>query len=389
MHWLLPEYFADVLPARAARIERLRRVMLERLRTCGYELVMPPILEYVESLLTGAGADLDLQTFKLIDQISGRTLGVRADMTPQAARIDAHLLNREGVVRLCYCGSVLRTLPTSISASREPLQIGAELYGHAGLAADREVLRLLASVLSMSGVADYRLDMGHAGIFRALVRFAKPDTATEAWLLEHLQAKDISALQDTLAHLPQECREAIVALPDLYGEPKDVLSKARAKLPAQPEVVEALQTLQDLVEAIPELDISLDLADLRGYHYHNGIVFAAYAAGYPAPLALGGRYDGVGAEFGRSRPATGFSLDLKELERCTPHDTRTATAILAPYVPDDQQLRKEIEQLRSSGAVVIECLSEEAPLAVIEYDKQLVKTNGQWSLSPLPASEIG
>ncbi|NTV11585.1 MAG: ATP phosphoribosyltransferase regulatory subunit, partial [Zoogloea sp.] len=338
--WVLPEYIQDALPAEAEKLEALRRRLLDAFRANGYQLVAPPLLEYLESLLTGTGQDLRLRTFQLVDQLSGRTMGVRADITPQVARIDAHLLNRRGVARLCYCGKVLHTLPATATASREPLQIGAELYGHAGLEADAEVIRLLADSLRLAGVETSRIDLGHVGLFRALAVLAGMMPAREEALFDLLQAKDIPSLRVMLADVEPALREALLALPTLYGG-AEVLARAREVLPAVPEISAALDDLERLAEQLAGLPISFDLADLRGYHYHSGVVFAAYGGHSPTALALGGRYDRVGAAFGSGRPATGFSLDLRELAMQV-RDTASAGAILAPQVADDAALAEMV-----------------------------------------------
>lgn len=381
MNWLLPEYLADALPQEAAGIERLRRAVLDLFRVHGYELVMPPLLEYLDSLMTGSGQDLKLRTFKLVDQLSGRTLGVRADMTPQVARIDAHLLNRQGVTRLCYCDSVLHTLPASQAASREPIQLGAELYGHAGLAADLEVIRLMAAALACAGVPASRIDIGHVGVFRALARTAGLTAEAETVVLQLLQAKDVPSLREYCAALAEPWRQALLCLPALYGG-ADVLDEARRLLPPLPEIEAALTTLQRLQVAMPELPLSFDLADLRGYHYHNGIVFAAYYPGFPSAIALGGRYDGVGRAFGRERPATGFSLDLREVARLA-SAVPPASAILAPYAADDATLGAAVAALRAQGQIVIELLPGETGCEGALCDRQLVEHQGQWLTAPI------
>ena len=316
MKWVLPEYIEDILPAEAMRIEALRRKILDLFFKRKYELVMPPLLEYMDSLLTGTGHDLELRTFKVVDQISGRMMGLRADITPQVARIDAHLLNRKGVTRLCYCGSVLHTRPAAPGATREPLQIGAEMYGEAGVAADVEMLELLCEALRLAGVRTARIDIGHVAIFRALVEGA--GAAREAELFEALQRKDVPALKELSARLPAKTREALLLLPSLYGDAQ-VLDEAEKKLPRIDEVSHAIATLRKLAKAC-KFPASFDLAELRGYHYHSGVVFDAYcdrgnggkgAASFP--VARGGRYDEVGKAFGRARPATGFSIDLRTL----------------------------------------------------------------------------
>lgn len=311
--WVLPEYIEDILPAEAMRIEKLRRRILDLFFSKGYELVMPPLLEYMDSLLTGTGHDLELRTFKVVDQLSGRMMGVRADITPQVARIDAHLLNRKGVTRLCYCGSVLHTRPAAPGTTREPIQIGAEIYGEAGVAADVEMLELLCEALRLAGVKKARIDIGHVAVFRALTEGIEKEREGE--LFEALQRKDTPALQELSRKLPIKTREALLLLPSLYGG-LEVLDDAENKLPKIEEVKRALATLRKLAKAC-KFPASFDLAELRGYHYHSGVVFDAYcdrgngAASFP--LARGGRYDEVGRAFGRARPATGFSIDLRAL----------------------------------------------------------------------------
>src|SRR5687767_14630435 len=351
--WLLPEYIEDILPVEATRIERLRRQVLDLFEVHGYELVIPPLLEYIESLLTGTGHDLDLQTFKLVDQISGRTLGVRADITPQVARIDAHLLNRAGVTRLCYAGNVLHTLPNGTNRTREPLQIGAELYGHAGIESDVEIQRLMMRALELGGLTDVYLDIGHVAIFRSLIKRAGIERELEAELFRAMQAKDLPRLRSLTVKLPRATREAIVALPELYGGP-EVLADAARRLPAAPDIRRALKDLKALSDALRDVAQirCFDLAELRGYHYHSGVVFAAYAGGSANALALGGRYDEVGKAFGRARPATGFSMDLRELAQAVP-DGAHRSGVLAPYAPQDLALQRAINALRSRGDIVI------------------------------------
>jgi len=311
MRWLLPEYIEDILPAEAARIERLRRAILDLFASAGYELVMPPLLEYMDSLLTGTGHDLDVRTFKVVDQLSGRMMGLRADITPQVARIDAHLLNRKGVTRLCYCGSVLHTRPAGPAATREPIQIGAEVYGHAGVESDLEVQRLLCRALALARVTKARMDFGHVAVFRSIVHAAKVGAGLEAELFEALQRKDKPALRQLTRGVDARTREALLLLPELYGG-AEVLSLAEKKLPKLPGLTRALATLRALAKASP-IPASFDLAELRGYHYHSGVVFDAYCEGVAAAVGRGGRYDEVGKAFGRARPATGFSIDLRSL----------------------------------------------------------------------------
>lgn len=381
MNWLLPEYIADALPAEAARLEQLRRGLLDHFRANGFEFVMPPMLEYIESLLTGAGQDLNLRTFKLVDQLSGRTMGVRADITPQAARIDAHLLNHQGVTRLCYCDSVLHTLPASVSAGREPLQIGAELYGFAGIEADLAIIRLLAGAFAQIKLPISRIDLGHVGIFRALAEAAGLPQEAEENMLRLLRTKDVPGLVEACVDVASPYREALQALPLLYGG-VEVLDRAAAELPALPAIAAALEGLRHLVEAAPELPFSIDLADLRGYHYHNGVVFAAYCPGYPAAIALGGRYDGAGKAFGRARPATGFSMDLREVVRLVAPG-RVQGAILAGSSGHDKVLAALIADLRAQGEIVVELLPGETACEGPLCDRKLVQVGGHWIIEAI------
>ena len=385
--WLLPESIEDILPAEASRIETLRRRMLDAFAAQGYEFVMPPLLEYVESLLTGSGRDLDLRTFKLVDQLSGRTMGVRADITPQVARIDAHLLNRSGVTRLSYCGSVLHTLPAGFNATREPLQLGAEIYGHAGLEADIEIVRLLGDALAVAGIEALRIDIGHVGLFHTLAAAAGFDAEAEEELFALLQSKDQPALRESLANVAEPARSALLALPELYGG-REVLERAAAQLPAavQPQIDE----LRRIAGALDGLPISFDLSDLRGYHYHSGVVFAAYCSGRPGAVALGGRYDRVGKAFGRGRPATGFSIDLRELARLIP-DAAGRKAILAPWQAegtDASALEAEIRRLRGAGETVVVALpGHDGQWREAGCDRRLAFVAGRWTIEPLEENQ--
>ena len=377
MNWLLPEYIADALPHEAARIEQLRRKVLDLFKVHGYEFVIPPMLEYLDSLLTGTGSDLKLRTFKLVDQLSGRTLGLRADMTPQVSRIDAHLLNRQGVTRLCYCDSVLHTLPASLGASREPIQLGAELYGYSGIEADIEIIRLMDKSLKAAGTPASRIDISHAGVFRALVKAAALDDEVEMKILQLLQAKDIPGLHECCASVDEPFREALLRLPELYGG-AELLDAAAASLPPLPEVVSALAMMRILQVSLPDLPLSFDLADLRGYNYHNGIVFSAYFPDFPGAIAQGGRYDGVGKAFGRSRPATGFSMDLREIARLTGQDESLKKGILAPLATNKPELAARIAELRADGEVVVELLPGETGREGPLCDRTLVENKGNW-----------
>lgn len=313
--WILPEYIEDILPAEAERMESLRRVLLDHFRAHGFRLVQPPLVEHLDSLLTGTGHDLDLQTFKVVDSMSGRLLGVRADITPQVARIDAHLLNEPGITRLCYAGSVLRTT-AGIGETREIAQIGAELFGEAGIAGDTEVILLLLSSLAAAGAGALHLDLGHVGVYRALAAGAGIGSDSEdAELFDALRTKDVPTVTALTSRLVPAWRDALVALPSLYGPAGEVLAAARTRLPDTPAIRNALTALDTLARAAgPQVEaLHIDLADLRGYHYHSGAIFSVFTPGLSAAIGTGGRYDGIGKAFGRARPATGFTLYLRQL----------------------------------------------------------------------------
>jgi ATP phosphoribosyltransferase regulatory subunit len=374
--WLLPENIADVLPSEARKIEELRRALLDRFRSYGYEMVMPPLLEYIESLLSSGGSDLNLRTFKLVDQLSGRTLGLRADTTPQVARIDAHLLNRQGVTRLCYAGSVLHTRPRGLHATREQVQIGAELYGHAGLEADVEIQQLMLDVLRLAGFDSVRLDLCHAGLLAALFERDPGAAAIGEALYEALAAKDVARLAELTGDLCGPVSDALRALPALYGD-ASVLDEARRRLPPWPEITRALDDLAFLAAQVEGVEVTIDLADLRGYAYHSGVMFSAYVDGVPNAVARGGRYDHVGQAYGRARPATGFSLDLREVARISPIEARSS-AILAPWKHDDA-LRASVAALRDAGEVVIQALpGHEHDLDEFACNRVLVERAGAW-----------
>ena len=317
-NWLLPDAIDDVLPAEAAELERLRRALLDHIAGHGYRLVQPPLIEHVDSLLTGSGRDLELLTFKTVDPQSGRLVGIRADITPQVARIDAHLLNQAGATRLCYAGSVLRTRAEGPGTTREVVQVGAELFGVPGTDGDREVIALLVSSLTAAGVRGLHLDLGHMGVFRALASAAGvADNGDDTALFDALRTKDGPAVRALTRSLPAAWRNALEALPELYGPAGDVLRTARERLPDIPSIANALASIAALATAAaPLVDaLHIDLADLRGYHYHNGAIFSVFTAGEPNAIGKGGRYDGIGKAFGRARPATGFTLDLRQLAR--------------------------------------------------------------------------
>ena len=383
-NWLLPEYVEDMLPDEAWRVEQMRAQFLDLLRRSGYQLVAPPLLEYAESLLIDGSRDMDLRTFKLVDQLSGRTLALRADITPQAARIDAHLLNRQGVTRLCYAGSVLHTQPAGLTRTRELLQIGAELYGHSGLESDLELQQLMLQSLGLMGVKGVHLDLGHVGVFRALANHAKLDHDLENEMFTALQSKDSATLEVLAQPLEATLRDALLALPTLYGNCAEVLARARKLLPDYPGIGVALDELKIISGKLKSLvsNVGIDLADLRGYHYHSGMVFAAYHAGSHDAIALGGRYDDLGKSFGRARAATGFSMDMRQLYRLLPPQA-TSLGICAPHA-DDAALHAKIGQLRAAGeAVVVDLLGDATLRGELQCDRELVMRNGVWQVVAL------
>jgi ATP phosphoribosyltransferase regulatory subunit len=381
--WLLPEDIADVLPAEARKVESLRRSILDLYQSYGYELVAPPILEFLDSLLTGTGSDLNLQTFKLVDQLSGRTLGLRADITPQVARIDAHLLNRAGVTRLCYAGSVAHARTPVGSSAREQLQLGAEIYGCATWEADFEAISLLLKTLGLAGLSKVYLDLSHAGILMGLLDGQAQDKESIEELYDLLQSKDRPRLTQWSSRVPAKTAQALMALTELNGPCAEVLAKAKKVLPKHASIDQALNDLERLVATTENLsdglELSIDLSDLRGYQYHSGVMFAAYVEKLPQPIARGGRYDHVGQAFGRSRPATGFSLDLLTLANLSSLDVRK-TAIAAPWI-DDAALSAAIAQLRHRGEVVIQVLTG-GVVESAEYgcDRELVKQGNTWEV---------
>ncbi len=385
--WVLPDHIADVLPSEARHIEELRRSLLDTARGYGYELVMPPLLEHLESLLTGTGEALDLQTFKLVDQLSGRTLGLRADSTPQVARIDAHLLNRQGVARLCYCGPVVHTRTDRPFASREPLQFGAEIYGHGGQEADLEVIELAQACLRSAGVNGLQLDMADVRVIDAVLAPVTLSAVDEARIHAALNAKDVAELEALARGLPERVRHDLCALPRLFGG-VEVLDEAQRILQPSQQLHDALKGLRWLASHATGLQVSIDLADLRGYAYYTGMRFALFAreagggAGQSLELARGGRYDEVGAVFGRNRPAVGFSLDLKELVAAVAPRPLKA-AIRAPWGMD-AGLREAIVRLRSEGHTVVCVLpGHEHEVDEFHCDRELVadaRHGGQWTV---------
>ncbi|WP_343601368.1 ATP phosphoribosyltransferase regulatory subunit [Roseateles sp.] len=383
--WLLPEHIADVLPSQARRIEELRRELLDMARTYGCELVMPPMLEHLDSLLSGTGQALDLKTFKLVDQLSGRSLGLRADTTPQVARIDAHLLNRAGVTRLCYCGPVLHTRAEGLTATREPLQFGVEIYGHAGLEADLEAQELAIDAMQRAGLTQLVLDLGDARLVRGVLGdHALSEDRLNA-LVAAMAAKDAAGVAAFSQELPDDVVTALQTLLRLYGG-VEVLADARRALPANALVTAALDDLEWLIRhlraAYPDVRIGVDLADLPGFGYYSGVRFALYAVGGTDAVLRGGRYDEVGAVFGRRRPAVGFSLDLKTLVGLIPA-TSLRAAVRAPWgeAPD---LRAAVRRLREQGETVVCVLpGHEQENDEFECDRELVQAGGQWVLRSL------
>ena len=389
--WLLPEFIEDVLPKDAAQIESLRRKLLDLFKVNGYQYVIPPTLEYLESLITGTGHDLDLATFKVVDQLTGRLMGIRADTTPQAARIDAHMLNHQGISRLCYAGTVVRTHPSGLARTREPLQLGAELFGHGGLESDIEIQRLMIKALQALGLSDLHIDFSHVAIFESLVQAGNINAELELALYGALQSKDKASVAQLASGLKSNIKQALISLTDLSGD-VTVLLKAQSILPNLPAINLALADLNTVAAKLANLNVqvSFDLSELRGYHYHSGIVFAAYAQGYAGPLALGGRYDEVGIAFGRARAATGFSIDLRGAVTALPI-TQLPKAILAPdltLMPDDEPsqnvLNLKVEELRDSGLVVIKVLPNSKPDATeLNCDRHLVLRDGEWLIETL------
>lgn len=386
--WLLPEGIEDVLPPQAERLEGLRRDLLDLFHGWGYDLVIPPLVEYLDSLLTGTGNDLDLQTFKITDQLTGRLMGVRADMTPQVARIDAHRLKRGVIpVRLCYLDTVLHTRPDGFSRSRNPLQIGAELYGHAGIESEIEVLCLMVEVLMLTGISDVHIDLGHVGIFRGLAREAGLTNEQEGIMFDALQRKDKAEIEEFLkqTNLTKDQSHRFTALVELNGS-DDVLDEAESSLKgAGAEVHNALANLRTLAQTarrqLPATTLYFDLAELRGYHYYTGAVFAAFVPGHGQAIAQGGRYDDIGRVFGRARPATGFGADLKTLIALAPQaSVSQISGILAP-VADDAELLALIHDLRSEGERVISTLpGQQGGAKEMNCDRVIVKRENTWTV---------
>jgi len=384
--WLLPDGVEEVLPAQAQKIEKLRRQLLNMYRSWGYQLVIPPLMEFTESLLIGLGSDIDLLTFKVTDQLSGRAMGIRADITPQVARIDAHSMPREGVSRLCYAGSVLHTRPKTLLASRSPIQLGAELYGASSISADIEVIALMLDTLTAAGLDQVTLDLGHVGIYKALLAQSQLDEIQAGVLFDALQRKSAADVRQVLAESDQaDVADSLLALSGLHGD-ESVLAQAESMFSGGPDqALQAVREVRKIAEAIkqrcPDVALYFDLSELRGYHYHTGVVFAAYVPGHGQALANGGRYDHVGEVFGRARPATGFNTDLKALVDLVGagDDDVTVGAISAP-AEGDATLWAAIEELRAKGETVITRLSDDIDA---RCDRQLLQRDKQWLVASL------
>jgi ATP phosphoribosyltransferase regulatory subunit len=384
--WMLPEGIEEILPDEARRLEQLRRRLLDLLGTWGYEQVMPPLIEYLDALLTGTGRDLDLQTFKLTDQLTGRLMGVRADMTPQTARIDAHYLKRECPVRLCYVGNVLRTRPDVFAGSRELLQLGAELFGHPGPESDIEIARLMLAALAAAGLRDLHLDLGHVGVFRALAAEACLSEELEGDLFEALQRKARSQIEALLAtcDAPTGAKAMLAVLADLNGG-TETLIRARELLKGAPPAVQvALINLERVADAVTTAGapVYIDLAELRGYRYYTGVVFSAFVSGQGQAVAQGGRYDGIGRAFGRARAATGFSTDLRRLLRLVATEDAGLKGILAPHA-GTKGLDEMIATLRAAGECVVARLpGDSSSVRALGCDRELVEQGGRWIVKP-------
>ena len=389
--WLLPEGIEEILPLEAVVLENLRQRLLQLFAYWGYELVIPPMIDFIDSLLTGSGHDLDLQTFKLTDQISGKTLGLRADMTPQVARMDAHHLKHEWPTRLCYVGTVLHTRGDPLEKTRSPMQIGAELYGHAGIESDVEVICLMLEMLAQSGLLEVHLDLGHVGIFGALSKQAGLSPAMESTLFDVLQRKAKPELEELMVNLDinDSIKAMLIKLPDLNGGKETIQKALMAFAKADNQVIQALANLEAIAEQLasrfPKLPISFDLAELRGYHYHTGVVFAAFVPTIGKEIARGGRYDNIGAVFGRARPATGFSADLKQLALLGKKygQEEISQRIFAPYL-DEPSLNEKIRDLRSQGQVVIQQLPGQVGTAKeLGCTAVLALENQNWAIKAL------
>ena len=385
--WLLPAGVEELLPARAWQLEILRRQLLDFLCCRGYDLVTPPLIEFLDSLLTGVGEDLDIQTFKVTDQISGRLLGVRADITPQVARIDAHYLKTNGVNRLCYLAPVLNARLEGVADTRELLQLGAELFGYDGNEADCEIIDIMIETLALCGVTDITLDIGHVGLYRALVEQAGLNHTQQSQIFDALQRKSRPDLEQLFSEPGLAKHGYFLDLLSLKGD-SSVLATAHNTLAKLGSAVsDALTNLQQVVDYLshsrPDLNIYIDLAELRGYRYHTGVVFGAYSERHGNPLASGGRYDAIGAAFGTPRPATGFSTDLRRLIGTITPTSACKPGVAAP-ASEDAALLSKIRQLREQGERVIQCLTGQRSTDLTgQCDRELVLKKKQWLIEKL------
>lgn len=387
--WILPEGIEEALPEQADWLESARRTLIDLYRSWGYDLVMPPFIEYLDSLLTGSGRDLDLQTFKITDQLSGKMMGIRADMTPQVARIDANRLQSEQPNRLCYLGTVLTTRPKGFGGSRSPLQVGAELYGHAGFASDREILRLMMHTLEACGIQDLYLDLGHADIYRLVAARAGLSPEVTDMLFEMLQRKANPEIIELLATqtLDDNVREGLTQLAMLTGD-ESVLDKAEGLLEfAGESVLLKLQMLRKLgktiTEEFPQVTVNYDLAELRGYHYETGVVYSVYVPSEGKEIARGGRYDGIGSSFGRARPAVGFSTDLKMLRRLSDRTFPSDSRVIRAIDNDEEDYRQYVQQLRDAGDRVVYVLDGQQDDADSGFTHRITKQDGQWAVKEI------
>lgn len=384
--WLLPEGVDEALPEQAAKIEHLRRTLLNLHEKWGYQLVIPPLLEYLDSLLTGAGSDLEIETFKVTDQLSGRLLGIRADFTSQVARIDAHCLKGNAVERLSYCGSVLRTMPAGLDGTRSPIQLGAEIFGHGGVESDIEVLSLMLQTLSLAGLSNVVLDLGHVDVVTGVLTACDLNKDQEEKLIDLYKAKDLPELDryvDSLTLLSETQKEWLVTLPRLCGN-KDVLDKAASLFGTiSPSIQDAITQLKLISAAICHrfsgVGLHFDLSDLVSYSYHTGVVFAAYVPGHGNAIARGGRYNNIGEVFGRSRPATGFSTDLKALVALSDVVVTQSKTVLMP-TSSCNDLWQKANSLRAEGYRVVESLGANDKKTA---DFKLDVVNEAWQLVPV------
>ncbi len=386
--WLLPEGVEEILPPKAMQLEKLCRSAIDLISTWGYEFVIPPMIEYLESLLTGTGEDLDLQTFKLTDQLSGRLMGIRADITPQVARIDAHLLNQDTPTRLCYLGSVLHTRPGKSGETRSPLQLGAELYGHAGVASDIEVVKLMLATLKHVNIKNIYIDLGHSGVFRTLSADSSLNEGQKIQVFDVLQRKARDELKDLFKdwNITDANSNTLLELIDLHGDTSVLTEAKKCFRKISPDVIQYIDELTALTESLKsesDISINIDMAELRGYHYHTGMVYTAFVAGEGEGIAFGGRYDDIGSAFGRARPATGFSTDVKSLLKLQENNDNSTSRIFAPDI-SDELLQQKIKSLREAGEIVVQELEGQTSTArEMGCDRLLEKDKDEWTVKKI------